>query len=197
MCHLTTPELHARQHPPRAAVSVRQNTSWSCSHGLDRWAVGCACTEGDSRWKGALRRALDNLACDLDAVYVAEAERAGVAPWPLRDGYIAVVLGRVDGTAFLSQNDLGHLSTEDARQLLTLLEAQFYRQRMYASCTFFFDDLDRHEPRYAIANAVRALALTRYATGEDVSASFRRDLGVAVSRRTGRSGADLFQELVG
>jgi len=68
---------------------------------------------------------------------------------------------------------------------------------MYASCTFFFDDLDRHEPRYAIANAVRGLALTRYATGEDVSAGFRRDLGVAVSQRTGRSGTDLFQELVG
>jgi hypothetical protein len=196
-CHLTTLELYMRQHPPRAGVTVRQNTSWSCVHGLDRWAVGCDCTEGDSRWKGALRRALDNLACDLDAVYVAEAKRAGADPWSLRDGYIAVVLGQVDGAVFLSQNDLGHLSTEDARRLLTLLEAQFYRQRMYASCTFFFDDLNRHEPRYAIANAVRALALTRYATGEEVSVSFRRDLGVAVSRRTGRSGADLFQELVG
>ena len=196
-CQPTTLGLHLQQHPPRAEVGVHQNTSWSCAHGLDRWAVGCDCTEGNSRWKGALRRALDNLACDLDAIYVAEAKRAGADPWPLRDGYIAVVLSQVDGAAFLSQNDLGHLSTEGANRLLALLEAQFCRQRMYASCTFFFDDLDRHEPRYAIANAIRGLALTRYATGEDVSAGFRRDLGVVVSQRTGRSGADLFQELVG
>jgi hypothetical protein len=63
---------------------------------------------------------------------------------------------------------------------------------MYASCAFFFEDLNRDEPRYAIANAVRALMLTRQATGEDLSHSFRRDLGIAMSGETGITGADLF-----
>jgi hypothetical protein len=67
---------------------------------------------------------------------------------------------------------------------------------MYASCTLFFGDLDRHEPRYAIANGVRALALTRYATGDDLSHSFRRDLGVARSWRTGRTAADIFDAII-
>jgi hypothetical protein len=80
--------------------------------------------------------------------------------------------------------------------MLALLEAQFYRQRMYASCTFFFDDLDRHEPRYAIANGVRALALTRYATGDDLSHGFRRDLQVARSQRTGSTAADILNEIL-
>jgi hypothetical protein len=157
--------------------------------------VGCGCTPGDSRWKGALRRALDNLACDLDEVYVREARRLDLSPWPLRDDYIAVVLNQVDGPAFLREHGLGHLSDEEGRSLLALLEAQLYRQRMYASCGFFFDDLDRHEPRYAIANAVQALILTRQATGEDLSHGFRRDLGVAVSGKTGRTGAGLFDEV--
>ncbi len=104
-------------------------------------------------------------------------------------------MGQVSGLAFLTGNGLGHLSSEETRRLLWLLEAQFHRQRMYASCSFFFDDLDRHEPRYAIANGVRALALTRYATGDDLSRSFRRDLGVAVSGRTGRTAADIFNEI--
>jgi len=193
---LTTLGLYMHQHPPRVEVEVLENTAWSCAHGLARWVVGCACTPGDSRWKGALRRALDNLACDLDSVYVEEVWRLGLDPWTLRDAYIAVVLGQMDGPAFLTEQGLGHLRTEEAQRLLWLLKAQFYRQRMYASCAFFFDDLDRHEPRYAMANAIRALDLVRRATGEDLSHRFRRDLGVAVSGRTGRTGMEIFDELV-
>jgi hypothetical protein len=177
-------------------VEVVENSAWSCEHNLYRWALGCPCTPGDGRWKAALRRALDNLTSELDEVYACEAQRLGLAPWPLRDAYIAVVLGQVDGERFLCGNGLGHLTTDQARRLLWLLEAQFYRQRMYASCTFFFEDLDRHEPRYAIANAVRALALVRYATGDDLTAGFRRDLRLAVSWRTGRSGADILDEML-
>jgi hypothetical protein len=194
---LTTLGLYLRQNPPQAELEVIENTAWSCPHRLDRWVVGCACTPGDSRWKGALRRALDNLACDLDQAYVYEAQRLGFDPWPLRDDYIAVVLGQVDGPDFLTGNGLGHLSGEEAQRLLWLLEAQFYRQRMYASCTFFFDSLERHEPRYAIANGVHALVLTRYATGENLSHGFRRDLGVAVNERTGRTAADIYDEILG
>jgi len=194
---LTTLGVHLRQCPPQAEVEVIENTAWSCTHRLSRWVVGCGCTPGDSRWKGALRRALDNLACDLDGVYVCEAERLGAAPWVLRDGYIAVIMGQMDGLSFLAENGLSHLQSPWQDRLLALLKAQFHRQRMYTSCTFFFEDLDRHEPRYAIANAVRALTLTRYATGEDLSHSFRRDLRVAVSGRVDRTAADIFDEILG
>lgn len=187
---------YLRDHPPHRKVEVVENTAWSCEHNLARWALGCPCTPGDGRWKAALRRALDNLTSELDEVYACETQRLGLAPWPLRDAYIAVVLGQTDGMAFLSGNGLSYLTTNQARRLLWLLEAQFYRQRMFASCTFFFEDLDRCEPRYAIANAIRALALTRYATGEDLTPGFRRDLRLAVSWRTGRTGADILDELL-
>jgi hypothetical protein len=193
---LTTLGYYLRQNPPQTELEVIENTAWSCGHRVNRWVIGCDCTPGDSRWKGALRRALDNLACDLDQAYVCEAQRLGLAPWPLRDSYIAVILGQVDCHTFLSENDLGHLPQREQQRLLWLLEAQFYRQRMYASCAFFFEDLDRLEPRYAIANGVRALALTLYATGEDLSHSFKRDLGVASSSKTGRTAADIFDEMI-
>lgn len=195
-CRVVNLGGYFREHPPRAEVEIVEDTAWSCEHNLNRWALGCPCTPGDGRWKAALRRALDNLTCELDEVYACEAQRLGLSPWPLRDAYFEVILGKVDGMSFLTGNGLAHLATDQARRLLWLLEAQFYRQRMYASCTFFFEDLDRHEPRYAIANAVRALALTRYATGEDLTSGFRRDLRLAVSWRTGRSGADILDELL-
>lgn len=189
--HLTALGVYLRQNPPQAELEVIENIAWSCPHRLERWIVGCECTPGDSRWKGALRRALDNLACDLDGVYVQETQRLGIKPWPLRDDYIAVVLGQMDGPTFLAGHDLGHLSGEESRRLLALLEAQFYRQRMYASCAFFFEDLDRLEPRYAIANGARALALTHSATGDDLSHRFRRDLRMVVSGKTRCTAADI------
>ncbi|HIQ02678.1 MAG TPA: DUF3536 domain-containing protein [Anaerolineales bacterium] len=194
---LTALGRHLRDHPPGVEVEVVENTAWSCGHRLDRWIVGCDCTPGDSRWKGALRRALDNLACDIDGIYIQEARRMGADPWALRDAYITVVLGQLDGPTFLAEHSLNGLLWPDQERLLWLLEAQFYRQRMYASCTFFFDDLDRHEPRYAIANGIRAMALIRYATGDDLTVGFRRDLGMAVSGRTGRTGAALLEEILG
>lgn len=198
---VTTLGHYLRDHPPQKSISVIDNTAWSCSHRLNRWLVGCACTPGDNRWKGALRRALDNLACDLDRIYMCEAQQLGFSPWELRDKYIAVVMKEVSGEEFLtgagsSANSFGDLMDEERRRLLWLLEAQFHRQRMYTSCAFFFEDLDRYEPRYAIANAVRALALTYYATGDDLSHSFRRDLKVTLSYRTGCTGAEIFDEII-
>jgi hypothetical protein len=193
---LTTLGVYLRDNPPRARLEIIEDTAWSCSHSLGRWSTGCDCTSGESRWKGALRRALDNLSCDVDEVYVREARRLGAEPWPLRDDYIGIVLGQVNGPAFLSRNGLGHLSAQEGLRLLTLLEAQFHRQRMYASCTFFFEDLERLEPRYAIANGIRALALTFYATRDDLSHGFRRDLRVAISGKTGHTGTDILDEIL-
>jgi alpha-amylase/alpha-mannosidase (GH57 family) len=192
---LTTLGRYLHKHPPQSEVELIENTSWSCAHGLDRWAIGCECTPGYSRWKGALRRALDNLACELDHLYVCEAGQLSFDPWKLRDRYIAVVLGQVDEDAFLTGNGFSELMDEERQRLLWLLEAQFHRQRMYTSCAFFFEDLNRYEPRYAIANAVRALALTLYATGKDLSHNFRRDLRIA-DNKMDHTGATIFDEIV-
>ena len=193
---LTTLGLYLRQHQPQAEIGVIENTAWSCGHGLDRWLVGCDCTPAGSHWAGALRRALDNLASELDRIYVCEAEQLGFKPWALRDRYIEAVLGKVSPDDFLNGNGLSHLMSAEKQRLIDLLEAQFYRQRMYVSCTFFFGQLDRFEPRYAIANAVRALALTCYATGHDLSDGFRRDLSVAVSRESGITAEDILDEIL-
>jgi hypothetical protein len=193
---LTTLGIHLRRYLPLIDIEILEDTAWSCSHRLNRWTVGCDCTPGDSRWKAALRRALDNLACELDGIYVQEARRLGAAPWPLRDGYIVVELGQMDEQTFLNEHGLGHLSSEDSQRLIWLLKAQFHRQRMYTSCTFFFADLDRYEPRYAIANGIQAMALTHYATSNDLSHSFRRDLRIVVSESMEQSGADILDRIL-
>ena len=193
---LTTLGRHLQHGRPERDIDVLDGTAWSCGHGLDRWSKGCGCTEGDSEWKGQLRRALDHLAGELDGVYEREAGRMGADAWPLRDGYIAVVLGQMDGATYLVESGLGRLATEDSDRLQGLLEAQLYRQQMYASCAWFFDDLARHEPRYAIASAARAALLAEQVTGEGLLSGLRGDLTPAISASAGRDGGQILDGLL-
>jgi alpha-amylase/alpha-mannosidase (GH57 family) len=193
---VTTLARVLQESPPTNEVLVRDNTAWSCSHHLGRWVTGCGCTPGCGHWKGALRRALDNLSHEIDGVFAETLRRRNVSPWWLRDHYIHVLLGEVGAEQFLAEHYLTDLSSEEQRQVIGLLEAQVHRQRMFVSCTFFFEELERIEPRYAIANAVRAMALIYYATGDDLTRGFRRDLGVTLSAVSGRTGADILDELL-
>jgi hypothetical protein len=193
---VTTLSKYLADHPPQVEIEIREMTSWSCGHGVARWVTGCDCTPGDGRWKGALRRALDNLSGEIDLVYATEVGDLSVKAWALRDAYIAVVLGQMDGPTFLAAQGLGDLPTPTTERILKLLRAEFHRQRMYTSCAFFFDELTRVEPRYAIANAACAVQLVQEATGEDLSHGFRRDLSAACSPRAGVTGADLYDAIL-
>jgi hypothetical protein len=184
-----------REHPPTDEVEIVENSAWSCWHGLDRWCAGCGCTEGSQAWKPALRAALDRLAEALDATYADAVSGTGADPWHLRGEYLRVRLGQISEADFLAQHGLGALSPARAGVALKLLLAQFHRQRMYTSCTFFFEDLDRPEPRYGLANALRAIVLTRQATGRDMAPAFRQSLAEARSTKSGKSGAEIFDEV--
>ena len=187
---------YLQEHPPVAEVEIVDDTSWSCGHGVARWREGCACTQGESGWKRALREALDQLAQEMDALYHDEVERWVGDPWTLRNGYIQVVLGEMEGRAFLAQHATGKLTEEQAKRILTLLEAQYCRQAMYTSCGFFFEDLSRLEPRYVIAYAAKAIHLVKEATGISLEEGFKRDLRLAESWITDQTGEDIFKEVM-
>ena len=188
---VTTLARDLLENPPQEYVEVCEDSAWSCAHGLGRWSEGCPCTPGDSSWKSKLRRAMDSLTVGLDGLYQEAARAAGVDPWPLRDDYIRVALGQLGPQAFLAEHGLSALDMTRADALLSLLQAQVHRQSMYGSSTFSYDDLDRPEPRYAIANGLAAIQLTFQATGEDLAPDFGRKLALAVSSRSGLTGADL------
>jgi hypothetical protein len=194
-------ERYASIVTPTATVQLRENTAWNCTHGLARWATGCGCTPANSAWKGALRRALDNLRFELDGIYLemVKSINASLNPFALRDAYINVVLGNCADDEFLKSEGVKG-SKADLKRLTHLVQAQFYRQRMYSSSTFFFSELTDLTTQYGLANAVYAIKLTRDATGRDLGNLFRRDLSIAVGpeRETGESltGADLFDQLM-
>ena len=191
-----TPARYLWDHPPNDEVDVVENTSWSCGHGLARWKEGCTCTPGNSQWKSILRRALNQLAAELDGLYEDAFRRQSIDPWVIRDRYIAVVLGQVEERDFLREWAGGGLTREAEGRLLSLLAAQPSRQEMFTSCGWFFEDLSRLEPRFILSHAARAIELTAEATGVSLADAFRQDLSSAESWITGETGEEIFDHIL-
>jgi alpha-amylase/alpha-mannosidase (GH57 family) len=187
---------YLRRRPPTIEVEVVPRTAWSCMHGVARWDVGCVCTPGDTAWKPALRSAFDLLADEIDAIYLHETRRIIDQPWRLIDESIDVVLGLTDMRTLIDEHTDQTLKTGHVQRLAHLVSAQLHRQRMFTSCGWFFEDLDRFEPKYVIANAARAIQLCRQATGVDLSDDFRETLTAARSGVTGVTAADLYDVII-
>ncbi len=164
----TYPALWLRRYPAFRSTSIVQNSSWSCHHGVTRWAGECGCTPNGA-WKGHMRQALDRIALAIDEIYLREVSHHIRDPWELRHRYIHVLLGQTNLEDLASDLAGRHLSGEVVEKLNLLLRAQNERQRMFASCGWFFEDFDRIEPRNAVSYAAQAVWMTHAATGIDLS----------------------------
>jgi alpha-amylase/alpha-mannosidase (GH57 family) len=153
-------------HPPSQEVEIRERTSWSCAHGIERWRSDCGCrVRGDwhQRWRAPLRASLDWLRDEVDTFYETHAATCLKDPWQARDEYVDVVLDRAPDRleAFLARHQRQALDAAGRLEVRRLLELQRNRMLMYTSCGWFFDELSAIEPvqilRYA-AMAVQYLA---------------------------------------
>jgi alpha-amylase/alpha-mannosidase (GH57 family) len=193
-----TLERYMMLYPARKEVRLREPGAWSCGHGVERWNNGCPCTEGDSSWKGSLRRALTWLAERGDQLFEHYAGATLRDPWATRDDYLAFRNGWESAESFWGRHGKILRKPDDrilAERTMLLLEAQYYQQYSFTSCAFFFEDLDRIEPRNAIAFARRAISLYWQALGIDLQPDFVRDLQAARSWRISASGADFYRQL--
>jgi hypothetical protein len=186
--------------PATREAEIHERSSWSCCHGIHRWDVGCDCDGTGSlsqrEWKAPFRQALEYLQESGDALFEKCAGEVLHDLWEARNDYIALRNGWEIPERFWTRHARSSRSDiECIRQAQDLLEAQYYLQAAFTSCGFFFEDLDRIEPRNNIAFARRAISLLWQATGHDVQKDFLKDLQKAKSWRTGRTGADLYHSL--
>ncbi len=193
-----TLERYMLLHPATQEVKLHEPSAWSCGHGVARWNAGCECTEGDSSWKSALRHALNKLAERNNALFEQHVSTVFTDPYASRSDYLALRNGWESLTSFWTRHSKMHHFPTDMKEVdlvKLLLESQYYQQYSFTSCGFFFEDLDRIEPRNNIAFARRAISLTWQALGIDLQSDFVQDLRKARSWRTGLTGTDLYQQL--
>jgi hypothetical protein len=179
-------------HPPRREVTLAEATSWSCHHGVDRWRGDCECIGEDGEWKWYLRQALTRLAARIDTLFEPAARKLLNDPWIAEEEYIWVRLGATSRDDFWR----GHARRpkRGKRRAFALLETQYYRHLMFASCAWFFEDLDRIEPRNAIGYGLRALREAERLHDLDLLTAYAGDLRGALSTESGRNGADLLSD---
>lgn len=168
---VTNPAAFLAEHPPEWEVRVRDETSWSCSHGVERWRSDCGCTTGaggvgwSQAWRAPLRRALEWLRQEIDEIF----EGSGLFqdPWAARDAYIAVLMDNGDEVrgSFAKQHFRPRLP--HPQRAWQALEMEHCAQLMFTSCAWFFDEVSRIETRQVLAYAARAIQLAQ---------SFQREL---------------------
>ncbi|MBX3063473.1 MAG: DUF3536 domain-containing protein [Anaerolineae bacterium] len=191
---VVTLDQYLQEFPPQEYIEVKPFSSWSCYHGVNRWFAGCACTEGDSTWKPALSLALERAADVIDDLYAETAFGVGLVPRTLREEYIQVLLGEIDGLTFLRAR-APHIGEEDAMRLLGLLEAQSWVARSLTSDGMYGADFDCAEGRSVIVSMGYALLAAERATGEHLIDTYRNALQQVRSGITGTTGQEIFDAL--
>lgn len=193
-------ERYLDARPATTEVTIKGPSSWSCWHGVDRWNHGCSCdgtsTDEQRAWKPALRHSMESLQARSDRLFEDYAGGILHDVWAARDDYIALRNGWEAPERFWSRHARRSRSDIEFIQLAQdLLEAQYWLQAGFTSCGWFFEDLDRIEPRNNMAFARKAISLIWLATNHDLQKDFLKDLARARSWKTGCTGADLYHSL--
>ncbi len=156
------------RHPATAPVTLAGTTAWSCSHGVERWRGDCGCgssgTAPSQAWRAPFREAVQALADDAHAAFEREAAAFFPDPWTARDAYA----DEPDAAA--------ETPPVRARELL---ELERNALRLFTSCAWFFDDIDRLEPLQVLRYAARTIELAGPA-GAAMEAGFLERLAGAV-----------------
>ena len=188
--------------PPTHEVEIRENTSWSCAHGIERWRSDCGCrTRGDwhQRWRAPLREALDWLRDQIDPFFEARASAHLKDPWAARDDYAAVLLDRSPERldAFFAVHARGPLDPAARTEARRLLELERNRLLMYTSCGWFFDEISAIEPVQILRYAAMALQYLNDLGGGRLEDEFVRRLAAAPSNVPEmRDGAEVYRRLI-
>jgi len=159
--------------PPQWEAEVVDNSSWSCSHGVERWKSNCGCNGGkpgwNQQWRGPLRESLDFLRDRTAPLAEALAIPLFKDLWAARDAYIQVLLDRSSGSVdnFFATHATHKLTDAERVIALELLELERHTQLMYTSCGWFFDEISGIETVQVIAYAGRVLQLAAKLFGND------------------------------
>jgi alpha-amylase/alpha-mannosidase (GH57 family) len=170
--------------PPTHEVEIREATSWSCPHGVERWRADCGCRlRGDwhQRWRAPLREALDWLRDTADTFYEGRAASLLKDPWGARDAYVEVLLDPGRWAAWAALHGRDGLDDAARVEMRRLLELQRNRMLMYTSCGWFFDELSGLEPVQILKYAAMVVQLMRDLGGDDLEPDMIRRLAAAPS----------------
>jgi alpha-amylase/alpha-mannosidase (GH57 family) len=172
-------------YPIEFETQIRENSSWSCVHGVERWRNNCGCNSGGNQgwnqlWRKPLRDALNWLRDEVTKTFEAECSTMLKNPWDGRNEYIQVVLNRNEESIkrFLKDHARSDVSTN---KVLRLMEMQRHSMLMFTSCGWFFDEVSGIETTQVLQYACRVIQLVSQANATDLEMEFIKRLELAPS----------------
>jgi len=196
------------RHPAELDVEIDngpdgEGTSWSCAHGVSRWARDCGCHTGgepgwNQKWRQPLRVALEFLRDDAAVKFEAVGGELLSDPWAARNQYIDVILDpEHTREQFLKRHAVRPLSVSEETRVWNLLELQRSALLMFTSCGWFFSDLAGIETIQVMRYAARVIDLMNQLGLEPPLKKFLEIMAEARSNRPEKgNGADLFLKLL-
>jgi alpha-amylase/alpha-mannosidase (GH57 family) len=200
---LTNYAAYLDQVAVRDDVEVRNDTSWSCAHGVERWRTNCGCNSGghpdwQQTWRTPLRHALDWLQTKVDALFEQYGDTLLCDPWAARDDYVSVCLQRDadNQKTFLERHAIDPPQGSTRSRLWKLMEMQRHMLLSFTSCGWFFDEPSGIETVQVLTYAARAIQLAGV-FGADLESEFLHHLEPMRSNlRRYPNGRHLYGELV-
>ena len=182
-CQLTNVASWLARNPPQIEARIREESSWSCAHGVGRWSRDCGCRiDGQrgwhQRWRGPFRAALEQLRDAAREALVPLGEALFADPVAARNAY-GLVIGRADQFAGWYTDHSG--ANADAGRALHWLETQRRLMAMFTSCAWFFDEVTGLEPLQNVRMAASAIGQLRALCGVDLAPSLRQALAAVPS----------------
>ena len=204
LARITVYGEYLEKFPPEYEVEIYENSSWNCSHGIERWRSNCGCNygrypSGKQQWRAPLREAMDWLRDELIGVY--ENRMAQYVPrhWQVRNEYISVINNRSAKNIekFLSASSGRQIAFDEKVTILKLLEMQRNAMLMYTSCGWFFDDISGIETVQIMQYTARAIQLAKEIDDKDFEPGFKDILQKAPTNvKDYNSGKEVYDSLV-
>ncbi len=199
---LTVFGQYLEKYSPVFEVKIKQNSSWSCSHGVCRWKEDCGCSTAsgyekgwNQKWRKFLREAIDGLAEKAGIVYEQEMKKY-IKPsiknvWEPVYEYIDVINDRSEKnvSSFLNkfvQDYSGSViagaaerftgknnKNRQAVKVLKLLEMYRHAMLMQSSDGWFFDEISGVESIQVMRHACRTIELAENLTSQDFESEFK------------------------
>jgi alpha-amylase/alpha-mannosidase (GH57 family) len=189
--------------PPDHEVRLIEPSSWSCSHGVERWRSNCGCGSEiragyNQDWRAPLRLSLDWLRDRLEEVYSGVGSALFNDKGEAKDGFGSSGIGNGEREqVYLSKTLKKGLQWNGKGKAQKLMEMVECAALMYSSCAWFWEDIARPETRQVLRYAARAMEIARDVSGTDLEPEFSRILGAAVPNDPRfKSGTTLFSDLI-
>lgn len=190
-----------------AEARIVEMSSWSClCGGLQRWRGDCNCSldynnnnmRVDGTWKAQLFNAVSTLSNELWQYSHTFFTKVLRNPVDAFVDYVDILQHEMTESDFLQKHAMNPLDSTDIHKLFVLLSMQRFRLASYTSCSTFFWQLDRPEPRIVIHQAKKALSFLSLIHEQSLmyrlEASFIDTLSRATDYKSGITGKDLYEE---